>query len=409
MNYTKKRKAKNAANKKRVGRSPQPSKRRNAKARISQIDPAMLEKMEGTGGENVQQSATPSWSYATTNLHPAIKKNLEKQGYTHPTPVQEQCLEPAIKGQDILGVAGTGTGKTAAFLIPVIQRLHMHPKGTQTLVAVPTRELALQVAEEFENLASGTRFKAACFIGGRNIKTDLARLRKPSDVVIGTPGRLLDLYRQGALKFGGFTTFVLDEFDRMLDMGFMNDVQKILDALTNRQQTLFFSATVDKKQQRLIDEILVDPVKVMIEQQNKAADTVRQQLIRVAPGANKLDMLYDLINDEDFTKVLIFAETKRTVNQVSKKLSQRGIRSDVIHGNKSQNYRQKALAQFTAGKVQVLVATDVAARGLDVTNVSHVINYQLPQTMDSYIHRIGRTGRAGKQGQAFTFVDQSPN
>ncbi len=389
MNHTKKRRSR-------------PAKARRRNDRPSEINPESLVKK---GTYKPKEVAKPAWSYAATNLHPSIKSNLARLGYTHPTPIQEQCLEPAIKGRDILGVAGTGTGKTAAFLIPVVQRLHLNAGKANTMVVVPTRELALQVAKEFEGLTKGTKFRAATFIGGRSLKTDFNALKKNNDVVIGTPGRLLDLYRQGALRLSGFGTFILDEFDRMLDMGFLNDVQKLIEGLTGRRQTLFFSATVDKKQQSVMDEILSKPVKVMIEQENKAADSVEQEVIKVEAGANKVDLLYNLIQEQDSPKVLVFAETKRVVNQVSKKLSQRGIRSDVIHGNKSQNYRQKALAAFTAGKVQVLVATDVAARGIDVTDVSHVINYQMPQTMDSYIHRIGRTGRAGKQGRAYTFVD----
>ncbi|WP_258105088.1 DEAD/DEAH box helicase [Marinoscillum sp. MHG1-6] len=352
-----------------------------------------------------EEARTPAWNYEATELHPLLKRNLSKRGYTHPTPIQEQCLQPATQGRDILGIAGTGTGKTAAFLIPIVQQLLENPKTTRALIIIPTRELALQVTEEFDMVAAQLNFRASCFIGGRSISSDLARLKQPNHVVIATPGRLLDLNNQRALSLGQFNTLVLDEFDRMLDMGFLQDVKKILKGLTSRKQTMFFSATMDKKQRALINDILTNPVEIMIEQRIAASDRVDQELIKVQPGRNKFDMLLQLIQNNDFSRVMIFAETKRVVNQVSKKLGQSGVRSDVIHGNKSQSYRQNALKMFSSGKVQVLVATDVAARGLDVSDVSHVINYQMPQTMDSYIHRIGRTGRAGKHGRAFTFVD----
>lgn len=377
-------------------------KRGNNKNFASTLDPQKLIKKSS---DVVEETHTPAWSYASTSLHDDLKANLERRGYTHPTPIQEQCLDAGLSGRDIMGIASTGTGKTAAFLIPIVHQMLTKKENVQSLIVVPTRELAIQVEEEFRLLTQRLNLTSACFIGGRSTDSDIKKLRNKFDVIIGTPGRLLDLYNQRALKLHTITTFVLDEFDRMLDMGFLQDIKKILGGLKNRKQTLFFSATVDPAQKNLINEILHDPVKVMIQPKIAASDRVDQELIKVQNGENKFDKLLHLISDDSFHKVLIFAETKRIVNQVSKQLVKSGIKSDMIHGNKSQNYRQNALKQFSAGKVQVLVATDVAARGLDVSDVSHVINYQMPRTMDSYIHRVGRTGRAGKTGQAYTFVD----
>ena len=378
-------------------------KKRNSKVKpTSSIDPEQLIRRSTTSKVVAHQ---PKWSYDTLDLHPSLKKNLASKGYIVPTPIQEKCIESAISGRDILGLASTGTGKTAAFLIPMIQQMLMGRQTIQSLIVVPTRELALQVEEEFTMLARGLNFRSISFIGGRSTQNDIKKLDSTYDVIIGTPGRLIDLHNQKALRLENITMFILDEFDRMLDMGFLNDVKKILSKLKSRKQTMFFSATMDTAQQRIIDEILTNPVFVKVEQQITASERVNQSIIRLSNGESKFEKLLSMIREEAFQKVLVFAETKRTVNQVGKMLAKHGVSSEMIHGNKSQNYRQHALKQFSDGKVQVLVATDVAARGLDVSDVSHVINYQMPRTMDSYIHRVGRTGRAGKSGHAFTFVD----
>ena len=378
-------------------------KKRNSKVKpISSIDPEQLIRRSTTSKVVAYQ---PKWSYDTLDLHPSLKKNLASKGYIVPTPIQEKCIESAISGRDILGLASTGTGKTAAFLIPMIQQMLMGRQTIQSLIVVPTRELALQVEEEFTMLARGLNVRSISFIGGRSTQNDIKKLDSTYDVIIGTPGRLIDLHNQKALRLENITMFILDEFDRMLDMGFLNDVKKILSKLKSRKQTMFFSATMDTAQQRIIDEILTNPVFVKVEQQITASERVNQSIIRLSNGESKFEKLLSMIREEAFQKVLVFAETKRTVNQVGKMLAKHGVSSEMIHGNKSQNYRQHALKQFSDGKVQVLVATDVAARGLDVSDVSHVINYQMPRTMDSYIHRVGRTGRAGKSGHAFTFVD----
>jgi ATP-dependent RNA helicase RhlE len=244
-----------------------------------------------------------------------------------------------------------------------------------------------------------------CFIGGTDVRKDIVKLRKPYHIVIGTPGRILDMVRQRAIDLNQFSTLVLDEFDRLLDMGFSPDILKIVDGMHNRKQTILFSATENKSQKTLISKLLNSPVEVRLKNGNLTGDNIDQEIIRVSQGENKMEILLNLIKDPAFEKVLIFADTKRRVSRICKNLRQAGIKADEIHGDKSQNYRINALEAFKNRKIKVLVATDVAARGLDIVNVSHVINFQQPQCMDSYIHRIGRTGRAGKSGKAYTFVN----
>ena len=272
------------------------------------------------------------------------------------------------------------------------------------LVVVPTRELALQVEEEFKTMSQGLGLSSTCFIGGTNINTDLKRLRRSSHVVIATPGRLLDLTDRRAINLGKFKTLVLDEFDRMLDMGFIRDVNRILDGMTQRNHTMLFSATLDKSQQSMINNILKNHVTVKVSTGNSSGDGIDQEVIKLKPGEDKFKVLQIMLAQNEFNKVLLFEETKHRVSRLCMKLNNSGVKADQIHGNKSQNARQNALQAFKQGRVQVLVATDVASRGLDVSDVTHVINYQVPQTHDSYIHRIGRTGRAGKIGKAYTFV-----
>jgi ATP-dependent RNA helicase RhlE len=351
-----------------------------------------------------EEVVRPGKTFAEMPLTAALQETLRKKGYTHPTPIQVETIEALLQGRDMMGIAQTGTGKTAAFLLPLINRM-LNGEQIQTLVVVPTRELAIQVDEEFRSLTKGMNFYSACFIGGTNINRDLHNLRRSCHVVVGTPGRLLDLANRGSLRMGNFTTLILDEFDRMLDMGFAPDVNRIVRMMERRSQTLLFSATIDKSQKRLIDGLLNNPVEVQVSSGEATGDHIEQDVVRVRPDQNKFDVLLSMLADTDFDKVLLFAETKRTVDRMTKMLQRSGLRADQIHGNKSQNARQTALDKFKSGKIQVLVATDVAARGIDVSDVTHVINYQVPRTYDSYVHRIGRTGRAGKAGKAFTFVD----
>ncbi len=333
-----------------------------------------------------------------------LKQALASKGYKRPTEIQDRTLETLLEGKDLLGIAQTGTGKTGAFLIPIIEQLLHRRVNPYALIVVPTRELALQVEEEFKSMTRGLGLYSACFIGGTNINRDLQTLRRNSHVVIATPGRLLDLTDRGAMNLGKFKTLVLDEFDRMLDMGFIRDVNRILEGMKQRSHTMLFSATLDKSQQTMINTILSHPVTVKVSAGNSSGDGIDQEVIRLKPGQDKFRILHDMLSQNDFNKVLLFEETKHRVSRLCIKLNKAGIRAEQIHGNKSQNARQNALKAFKQGRVKVLVATDVASRGLDITDVSHVINYQVPQTHDSYIHRIGRTGRAGKVGKAYTFV-----
>jgi ATP-dependent RNA helicase RhlE len=337
-------------------------------------------------------------------INAKLKQALATKGYERPTEIQDRTLETLMEGRDLLGIAQTGTGKTGAFLIPIIEQLLHKRVNPYALVVVPTRELALQVEDEFKSMARGLGLYSACFIGGTSINRDLQNLRRETHVVIATPGRLLDLTDRRAIDLGKFKTLVLDEFDRMLDMGFIRDVNRILEGMKQRNHTMLFSATLDKSQQAMINTILKNPVTVKVTTANSSADGIAQQVIRIKPGEDKFRVLQEMLSQHEFTKVLLFEETKHRVSRLCIKLNNVGIKADQIHGNKSQNARQNALKAFKQGRVQVLVATDVASRGLDVSDISHVINYQVPQTHDSYIHRIGRTGRAGKVGKAYTFV-----
>ncbi|WP_372651008.1 DEAD/DEAH box helicase [Draconibacterium sp.] len=371
------------------------------KKAVSTINPNLLVK-QAVSVETAPFVAEQSFSEMP--LSDSLKNNIRLKGYTEPTEIQQKSINDLIAGRNMIGIAATGTGKTGAFLIPVIEKM-LADDTTTCLVVVPTRELAQQVEDEFKSLTRGHKLFSACFIGGTSVNTDMGKARRKQNLIVGTPGRLNDLSSRGALRLGNTPILVLDEFDRMLDMGFINDIKKIIALMKNRKQTMLFSATYEKAQQNLIKQFVQNPVRINISSLNNAADTVEQDIIRVGANENKFEVLYNLLNGEGFERVILFAETKRNVDKISQQLRKVGINSDVIHGNKSQNYRTKAIRLFKSGKTRVLVATDVAARGIDVDGVTHVINYQLPQTMDSYIHRIGRTGRAGKKGMAYTFVN----
>lgn len=334
-----------------------------------------------------------------------IVTNLLKKGYETLTEIQEKSIDAILNKNDLLGIAQTGTGKTGAFLIPIIHNLINQKPNFQVLIISPTRELALQIDQEFKSIATSLKLYSTSLIGGTSVRTDIANLRRPSHVVIGTPGRIGDMIRQNALNLKSFSILVLDEFDRLLDMGFYAEIQRFVDGMYNRKQTVLFSATEEKSQKQIISKLLNNPVEVKLYSENKSGDNIDQEIIRVKDGENKMSVLLNMIQDSSFEKVLVFAETKRWVSKVCKSLQNAGIKADEIHGNKSQNYRIKALDLFKNKKIQVLVATDVAARGLDILNVTHVINYHQPLNFDSYIHRIGRTGRAGKSGKAYTFVN----
>ncbi len=338
-------------------------------------------------------------------VHSSIISTLVSKGYESPTEIQDKTLEAILDGENIVGLAQTGTGKTGAFLVPLVHNLLNERAAHQVLIVSPTRELAVQINDEFASIARGLNLYSSFLIGGTSVNADVQKLRRPAHFVIGTPGRLTDMVRQGALNLKHFNTIVLDEFDRLLDMGFARDINYLVDGMVNRKQTILFSATEEKSQKQIISKLVSNPVEVRIQTKNAAADTVDQEVVTVKDDQKKMDVLLSLIRGDEFEKVLVFAETKRWVTRICRDLRKAGIKADEIHGNKSQNYRLNALNSFKNKKIQVLVATDVAARGLDITNVTHVINYQQPKSMDSYIHRIGRTGRAGKSGKAITFVN----
>lgn len=347
----------------------------------------------------------PKYSYKEFPLHPDLLKNLLQLGYIQPTEIQEKSFEPITNIQDVLAIANTGTGKTAAFLIPTINSMLYSDTRFSCLILVPTRELAEQVEAEFKAISRGLKLFGTSFIGGTSIKKDLKTLQKPFDFVIGTPGRLIDLANRKALKFNNFSILILDEFDRMLDMGFSQDVLEINRQLTQKDQTLLFSATLAENQKEIITQFVKNPIKIHVSSGKATAEHIDQDVV-FFNRRNKFDKLIDLISQKDFEKVLIFSETKQSVSEITKKLKQNKFKVDEIHGDKSQNYRKFALKDFKRGKINILVATDVAARGLDISDVTHVINYQIPQDYETYIHRIGRTGRAGKKGNAFTFYEE---
>ena len=368
---------------------------------ISEIDPELLVKK---ATKTIKAVYISKRNYSQLKLHKSLLLNLKEKGYENPTEIQDKCIDYLISGKSLVGVASTGTGKTGAFLIPIIQRIFVD-KNLTALVVVPTRELAMQVVNEFQSLVKGTSLKSACFIGGRKIERDISIAKSEINLVVGTPGRLNDLIHQKALKLTNTDILVLDEFDKMLDMGFIADIKKILSVMKNRSQSMLFSATVEPSQEKMIRQIVEKHIRINVSDGVKSSDSVHQNIIRVSENENKFNLLLDLIKNDAFNKVILFAETKYKANKLNMKLIKSGIKSDVIHGNKSQNYRAKAIESFKKGNIKILVATDVVARGIDIEGVTHVINYQLPQKMDSYIHRIGRTGRANTTGVAYTFID----
>ena len=343
-----------------------------------------------------------------------ILKALQDEGYTVPTPIQAQAIPEILSGRDLLGCAQTGTGKTAAFAIPILQlleqhRLEEHKKGTsnngiKVLILTPTRELAIQIGESFMAYGKQLRNRHAVIFGGVNQFSQVQALQRGLDIVIATPGRLLDLMTQGYVNLNSLTTFVLDEADRMLDMGFVHDVKRIITKIPSKRQTLFFSATMPNDIQQLANSILTNPAIVQVSPVSSTADTIQQKLFYVEKG-NKKDLLFHLLKDPAINSALVFTRTKHGANKVAEHLVRMGIETQAIHGNKSQNARQEALNNFKSGKNRVLVATDIASRGIDIDELSHVINFELPNIPETYVHRIGRTGRAGFNGVAFSFCD----
>ncbi|HTR19175.1 MAG TPA: DEAD/DEAH box helicase [Candidatus Paceibacterota bacterium] len=366
------------------------------------IDVSRFINTKGPAAEEKQEAYVPTHHFVDFEIDVRIKGNIMKKGYITPTPIQDQAIPLILQGRDLIGIANTGTGKTGAFLIPLLQKV-VNNRNERVLIIVPTRELAQQIDEEFKGFAQGSGFLSLCAVGGANINPQMRRLREDPYFVIGTPGRLKDLMDRKVLDLSKFQTVVLDEADRMLDMGFIRDIKFILSHMSNLKHKLFFSATLSREIEGLIGTFLTNPARVSVKTGETAA-SIRQDIVRVG-GKVKLDVLCELLGKPDFDKVLVFGRTKHGVEKLAKLLKQRGIAAESIHGNKTQNKRQRALDLFKRDHVQVLVATDVAARGIDIDGVSHVINYDAPTTYEDYVHRIGRTGRAGKRGSALTFVD----
>ncbi|MDA3815299.1 MAG: DEAD/DEAH box helicase [Patescibacteria group bacterium] len=345
----------------------------------------------------------PRYSFDELEIREVLKRAIASRGYTTPTPIQDEAIPFVLAGKDVIGLANTGTGKTAAFLIPMINKILSNPQE-KVLIVVPTRELAIQIQEEFLAFVKEMKLSSVVIIGGADIRKQMRDLRSRHNIVIGTPGRLKDLINRKNLNLSQFRNVILDEADRMLDMGFINDVKMLLSFVAKERQTMLFSATFSSEIENLIKSFLVNPQRVSIKTR-ETSKLVDQDIVRVAHGKDKVETLHDLLIQSKFEKVLVFTRTKHGADKLSKKLHQRGFKSDAIHGNKTHNRRQKALKMFKNNLVNILVATDVAARGLDIPNVSHVINFDVPATYDDYVHRIGRTGRADQRGTALTFVN----
>ncbi|MEX1995318.1 MAG: DEAD/DEAH box helicase [Candidatus Saccharimonadales bacterium] len=346
----------------------------------------------------------PTHTFADFDVHPVIHDNLAKIGYDSPSPIQDQTIPAGLAGKDVVGIANTGTGKTAAFAIPLLHQL-MTKSDTYALIMAPTRELAQQIEEECRSIATGGGLNGAVLIGGIAMGPQLRDLRANPRIVIGTPGRIKDHAEQGTLRLSKFNIVVLDEVDRMLDMGFINDIRHILGLTASQKQSFFFSATLDARVKTIIDSFSSDPVHV-VATTGDTSEYVEQNIVMYAGKEEKIDKLHDLLLKDNVVKTLVFDDTHRSVEKLSKELQARGFETDAIHGGKSQSQRQRALKRFRDSHVQILVATDVAARGIDVTDITHVVNYSQPQSYGDYVHRIGRAGRAGRPGNALTFVEQ---
>ncbi len=345
--------------------------------------------------------------FTSLGLSAPILKAIQEKGYSTPSPIQLQAIPAVLEGKDVMAAAQTGTGKTAGFTLPILERLSQGPKvrGNQVraLVLTPTRELAAQVEENVATYSRHLRLSSAVVFGGVKINPQMLRLRKGADVLVATPGRLLDLYNQNAVKFEQLEVLVLDEADRMLDMGFIRDIRKILELLPKKRQNLLFSATFSDEIRALAKTMVNNPVEISVNPANSTARTV-EQCIYPADVKKKAPMLVKLIKDSDWQQVLVFSKTKHGANKLSAFLNEQGITAAPIHGNKSQSARTKALADFKSGEVRVLVATDIAARGIDIPQLPQVVNFELPKVAEDYVHRIGRTGRAGEVGKAITLV-----
>lgn len=373
--------------------------RPQTRIKYMQVDPQALIKQ---AVPKVASEHVPQHQFADFPLGSILQANILAKGYTTPTAIQDQALPLVLAGKDVIGLAATGTGKTAVFLLPIINRV-IKERDHRAIVITPTRELAAQIVDEGRAFARDTRCYFSLLIGGVDLRRQIQDMKRGGQVIVGTPGRIKDLAERGNLRLADFQTVVLDEVDRMLDMGFIGDIQKIISSLPQERHSLFFSATMSDKIKHVAQSFLTNPVTIRVESQG-ASCNINQDVVKLA-GRNKLDVLQSLLSQPGFDKVLVFGRTKRGAEKLSRLLSQRGFVNIAIHGNKNQRQRQRALDAFKRNRFKIMIATDVAARGLDVDNITHVINYELPETYEDYIHRIGRTGRADRTGVALTFID----
>lgn len=359
----------------------------------------------------IQQAVAPQAEAPFVPVHtfgdfgfvPQLTATLTRRGFTAPTPIQDGVIPLVMQGHDVVGLANTGTGKTAAFLLPMIHRFKTNPNAGGALIIAPTRELALQIEQELRMFSEGLGIHAVLCVGGTSLHNQMNKLRQRPQVIIGTPGRLKDLLNRRALQLGSVRYFVLDEVDRMLDMGFVRDIEFLMAQLPNERQSVCLSATITPAIEQLLQRLLKTPKTVSVRRGN-TSQAIEQNIVEYLSEQEKFDLLLGLLAKPEFEKVLVFGQTKYGVQKLANHLGTFGLKVEAIHGNKSQPQRQRALAAFKSGKASALIATDVAARGLDIPNVSHVINFDQPMTYDEYVHRIGRTGRAGKTGHALTFV-----
>lgn len=366
----------------------------------SYIDPSRFIHKAVTTAETTQPA--PKHTFSDFGLNEKLTKAIIEKGYTEPTPIQDQTIPHIMKGRDIVGLANTGTGKTGAFLIPLIDKVLANPRE-QIIIVAPTRELATQINQELRSFTKNLSIYSTCCVGGAPIWSQIKQLKLKNNFVIGTPGRLKDLVERRSINLAAFSTIVLDEADRMLDMGFVDDIRLLMSGMPQKRHTLFFSATLSKVIEALIAQFLTDPVRISAVAR-ETGENIEQDIVRVHRGSDKLEALQTLLCQEEFKKVIVFGATKHGVEKLSQHLVQCGLKAESIHGDKTFAKRVRALKLFKEDSVQILVATDVAARGLDIADVTHVINFDLPQTYEDYVHRIGRTGRGTKKGKALTFV-----
>jgi len=341
-------------------------------------------------------------TFADFGFHPNLLANIKAKGYLKPTQIQDQAIPHVLQGSDVLGIANTGTGKTAAFVLPIINKI-LHDPSQRVIILSPTRELALQTKEEFRSFTLGLPIYITLAIGGAYLREQIVKIKRDPHVIIGTPGRILDLSKRKVINFSKMTIVVLDEVDRMLDMGFIGDIKSIINQIPPSRQTLFFSATLDRRVEPLTHEFLNNPVKISIKSQD-ASTHVDQDVLRV-PRYAKEQTLEQLVSQPDFKKVLVFGSTQMIVEKLSTSLFQKGFKAQGLHGGKRQYQRQQIVANFRENRISILVATDVAARGLDISDITHVINFDEPNNYQEYIHRIGRTGRGNNKGYALTFIE----